>query len=441
MRNISETVDKHRKLILDTEKYIWSNPETGYKEFKTSKYMENVFTSLGYDIVRAEGLTGFYTCIDTGREGPKVLIFGELDSVICPTHPDSDKKTGAVHSCGHNAQCAALVGIAAALKEPGMLDGLCGKIMLCAVPAEEFIEIEYRKKLQEEGKISYLGGKSEFLSRGYFDEVDIAFMVHTSDSYSCNSGGVGFVSKKIIYKGVAAHAGGSPWDGCNALYAANCGINAVNAIRETFKEKDLIRFHPIITNGGDIVNAIPETTEIESYVRGSTYDGILENNAKVNRALIGAALSLGANIEIVDMPGYAPLINDRNMIDIAAEAAEMLDIEFRFDDFYNTGSTDLGDLSMVMPVIQPYAGGARGKSHGNNYEIYDPEAACVTNAKWQLTMLEILLKDGAARAQKVIREYTPTFATKEEFLAFQSRLNTFGDRIEYKDNSEAVIKL
>jgi amidohydrolase len=403
--------------------------------------MEDVFTSLGYDITRAEGLTGFYTCIDTGREGPKVLIFGELDSVICPTHPDSDEETGAVHSCGHNAQCAALVGIAAALKEPGMLDGLCGKIMLCAVPAEEFIEVDYRKKLQEEGKISYLGGKSEFLYRGYFDDVDIAFMVHTSGSYSCNSGGVGFVSKNIIYKGVAAHAGGSPWDGCNALYAANCGINAVNAIRETFKEKDLIRFHPIITNGGDIVNAIPETTEIESYVRGSTYDGILKNNAKVNRALIGAALSLGANIEIVDMPGYAPLINDRNMIDIAAEAAEVLDIEFRFDDFYNTGSTDLGDLSMVMPVIQPYAGGARGKSHGNNYEIYDPEAACVTNAKWQLTMLEILLKDGAARAKKVIREYTPTFATKEEFLAFQASLNTSGDRIEYKDNNEAVIKL
>jgi metal-dependent amidase/aminoacylase/carboxypeptidase family protein len=266
-------------------------------------------------------------------------------------------------------------------------------------------------------------------------------MVHTSQGYSVRPGSVGCLAKKITYKGVASHAGGSPWAGRNALYAANCGLNAINAIRETFRESDIIRVHPIITSGGAMVNAIPDKVTLESYVRGSTYDGILKNNAKVNRALIGAALSLGANIEIVDMPGYAPLINDRNMIDIAAEAAEVLDIEFRFDDFYNTGSTDLGDLSMVMPVIQPYAGGARGKSHGNNYEIYDPEAACVTNAKWQLTMLEILLKDGAARAKKVIREYTPTFATKEEFLAFQASLNTSGDRIEYKDNNEAVIKL
>jgi len=441
VKNISKAVDKYRELILTTERYIWNNPETGYKEFKTSKYMEDAFISLGYDIVRAEGLTGFYTCIDTGREGPKVLIFGELDSVICPTHPDADKDTGAVHSCGHNAQCAALVGIAAALKEPGMLDGLSGKIMLCAVPAEEFIQTEYRKKLQKEGKISYFGGKSEFLSRGYFDGVDIAFMVHTSGSYSCNAGGVGFISKKIVYKGVAAHAGGSPWNGCNALYAANCGINAVNAIRETFKEKDLIRFHPIITKGGDIVNAIPETTELESYVRGGTYDGILSNNKKINRALTGAALSLGANIEIIDMPGYAPLINDRNMINIAADAAEKLGIDFKFNDVYNTGSTDLGDLSMIMPVIQPYAGGARGKGHGNNYEIYDPEAACVTCAKWQLTMLEMLLQNDAAEAKRIIGEYIPMFASKEEFLAFQSSLNTCGDRIEYKDNGEAVIKL
>lgn len=442
MNGIANAVDKHRKLILDAERYIWSNPETGYKEFKTSKYMEDRFIELGYDIVRADGITGFYTDIDTGREGPTLLILGELDSIICPAHPEADPVTGAVHSCGHNAQCAALLGIAAALKEPGMLDGLCGKIKLCAVPAEELLEIEFRTKLRNEGKIKYLGGKSEFLSRGYFDGVDLAFMVHTSAHFATTSGSVGCLAKNIIYKGVAAHAGGSPWSGVNALYAANCGINAVNAIRETFKEADLIRFHPIITHGGDMVNAIPETVVIETYVRGKTFDAIVENNKKINRALTGAALSIGANIEIIDIPGYAPLVNDKEMMLVAKEAAEiaMPDIEFHYGTGTSTGSTDMADLCCIMPVVHPYAAGSQGKGHGNDYEIIDPEAACVTNAKWQLTMISLLLENGAERAKRIVEEYEPMFATKEEFLAYVDSLNKNGDRIIYNDDGTATVK-
>ena len=141
VNKISEAVEKHRQLILDAERYIWKHPETGYKEFKTSQYLAGKFESLGYKLTYAEGITGFYTVIDTGREGPEVLILGELDSIICPSHPESDPVTGAVHSCGHNAQAAALLGIAAALAEDGMLDSLCGRIRLCAVPAEELLEM------------------------------------------------------------------------------------------------------------------------------------------------------------------------------------------------------------------------------------------------------------------------------------------------------------
>ncbi|MBE5772237.1 MAG: amidohydrolase, partial [Clostridiales bacterium] len=306
MEHIIRAVDKHRKLILAAERHIWQTPETGYKEFKTSKYMEDRFEELGYDITRADGITGFYTVVDTGREGPELLILGELDSIICPAHPDADPVTGAVHSCGHNVQCAALLGIAAALKDPAVLEKLSGKIRLCAVPAEELLEIEYRSKLRAEGKIKYFGGKSEFLSRGYFDGVDLAFMVHASSRSSLNHGSVGCIAKTIIYKGTAAHAGGSPWTGKNALYAATSGINAANALRETFKDSDLIRFHPIITHGGDMVNAIPETVTLESYVRGRTFDAIEEANKRINQGLIGGALSLGTNIEIIDISGYAP---------------------------------------------------------------------------------------------------------------------------------------
>ena len=228
MEKIKVAVEKYKQLILDAERFIWEHPETGYKEFETSKYMEEAFEKLGYELVKAENITGFYTVVDTNKPGPEVMILAELDSIICPEHKDANPTTGAVHSCGHNAQCAALLGIAGALKEPGVLDGLCGRIRLCAVPAEELLEIEYRTGLKNKGIIKYFGGKSEFLHRGYFDGVDIAFMVHTSvaDTYSVKKGSVGFIAKMAAYKGVASHAGGFPDKGINALYAATCGLNA-----------------------------------------------------------------------------------------------------------------------------------------------------------------------------------------------------------------------
>ena len=442
MKEIITAVEKHQQRILDAERYIWKHPETGYKEFKTTAYMEKAFRELGYDLNMAEGITGFYTVVDTGRPGPEILIMAELDSVICPEHKDADPVTGAVHSCGHNTQCAALIGIAAALKEPGILDKFCGKIRLCAVPAEELLEIEFRTGLKKEGKIKYLGGKSEFLSRGYFDGVDLAFMVHASTSFSVIGGHVGCIAKWITYKGVAAHAGGSPWDGRNALYAASCGLNAINAIRETFQEKDIIRVHPIITAGGKMVNAIPESAVLESFVRGATFDAICDANKKVNRALCGAALSLGTNIEIVDIPGYAPLHDDPNLVKLSAEAAELAipEYEYHVSDKVSSGSTDMGDLCCVMPVVHPYAGGAQGRSHGNNYEIVDPVAACVGSAKLQMGMLLLLLENDAQRAKKVIAEYKPLFASKEAYLEYMDSLNKEGDRIVYNED-ETVAKI
>ncbi|MBQ4516602.1 MAG: amidohydrolase, partial [Clostridia bacterium] len=425
MQNISVAVEKHKQLILDAERFIWNHAETGYKEKETSKYLEDAFKKLGYDLVLAEGITGFYTVLDTGKPGPEVLILGEMDSIICPDHPEANPETGAVHSCGHNAQCAALLGIAAALKEPGMLDNLCGKIKLCAVPAEELLEIEYRSNLKKEGKIKYFGGKSEFMHRGFFETTDLAFMVHASSAFTVRLGSVGCLAKNIIYKGKASHAGGSPWNGINALYAANCGLNAINSIRETFQEADIIRVHPIITHGGDMVNAIPGNVTLESYVRGSSFDAIVKANKKVNQALCGAALSLGANIEIIDNPGYAPLINDKNMIQVAIDAAEiaMPEVEFTFNNVMGSGSTDMGDLSTVMPVVHPYAGGSQGTSHGADYYIVDPVAACVTNAKWQIAMLNLLLKDNAKRAKEIIADFKPVFATQKEYLDYIDTLN------------------
>jgi len=107
----------------------------------------------------------------------------------------------------------------------------------------------------------------------------------------------------------------------------------------------------------------------------------------------------------------------------------------------SSGSTDMGDLCCIMPVVHPYMPGAVGKGHGNDYYIEDPELACVTCAKWQLAMLSLLMGNGAERAKKIAAEYKPQFASKEDYLAYIDGLNADGDRIVYREDGKAEVKL
>ena len=443
MKDLQKAVEKHQKLILDAERWLWAHPETGYKDWESAKYMTDAFESLGYDLTQAGDIPGFYTVIDTGKPGPNVLILAELDSVICPTHPECNPETGAVHACGHHAQGAALIGVAAALSEPGIVDKFSGKIMLCSVPAEELLEIEFRQGLKEKGIIKYFGGKPEFMRRGYFDDIDVAFMVHTSTKFWVRNGSVGCMAKKVTYKGKAAHAGGSPHLGKNALYAAMNGLNAINSIRETFQEADIVRVHPIITDGGQMVNAIPATATIESYVRSASFDGMKSANKRVNQALCGAALSLNNNVDITDFPGYAPLINNEEMIDVATEAAKLMipHQEFERDYQIGSGSTDMGDISAVMPVVHPYSGGRVGTSHGADNYTVDPVSACVDSAKWQLGMLYLLCENEGERAFNIKKSYNAPFASIKEYLDFMDSIEDSGDRITYNDDGTATVRL
>lgn len=457
MKDIIRAVDAYRETILKAERDIWATPELGYKEWKTSAYMEERFEELGYEITRAGNIPGFFTVVDTGREGPEILVFAELDAVICYSHPDADPETGAVHACGHNAECAALLGVAAALKDERVLSKMCGRIRLCVVPAEEAIETEYRATLRGKGIIKYLGGKSEFLSRGYFDGVDIAFIVHLSGGatdasnsgafVNMGGGSLGFIAKTITYKGVAAHAGGAPWLGKNALYAAMSGLGASNSIRETFKDSDHVRWHPIITSGGDMVNNIPERVVIEGMLRASSSEALLRENEKIDRALIGGAISYGVEIEICDEPGYAPLHHDINLGKVMADAYNLLAPEtnlFRkscsLGGGIGGGTMDLGDLSAIMPTSHPYISGSVGKGHGNDYVIVDPGTCCVTNAKWQAMILMGLLENGAEKAKFIIENYHAPFDSKEAFLAHQDSMRRCADRITYGSDGKIIVE-
>ena len=441
---LKEIVASQREVMFSAADYIWKHPETGYREWKTHAYLAEEFKKLGYELVEAGNIPGFYTDIDTGKPGPKLLIMGELDSLIVSTHPDCDPETGYVHACGHHCQVSALLGIAAALKQPGAMDNMSGSIRLMAVPAEELIEIGFREELRKQGVIKYFGGKVEFMHRGYMDGCDIALLVHTGGgdhpSIALTPGSNGCVTKNINFVGVSAHAGGSPHLGVNALYAASQAMNAANALRETFQEKDTIRFHPIITKGGGAVNAIPNDVRMESYVRGASLEAIKEANTKINRALAASAASMGANVVLKDRPGYTPLENEEQLYDLTCEIVKQC---FGEDALVkrgrSTGCTDMGDVSAVMPTVQPYASGACGVGHGSDYRIADPESALVMSAQYQVLMAEALLSNNAELGKKIIQNAKLRFSSMEEF--FHAIDGLFLDKEAVKQNEDGTITL
>ncbi len=444
---LSRAVEKHAELIYRAEAYIWEHPEPGYREWNTAAYLEERFEQLGYTLVRAGNIPGFYADLDTYRPGPKVAILGELDSLIVNGHPECDRKTGAVHACGHNCQSAILLGVAAALKEPGALDGLSGSIRLISVPAEELIELGYRNELRKKGIIRYYGGKVEFIARGYFDGVDMAMMIHTGNlpkgkALEFNRGNNGCLVKNITYHGVSAHAGGSPEKGHNALYAANLALDAANALRETFIDEDHIRFHPIITQGGMAVNAIPETVKLESYVRGASYECIAAANERINRALAASAAALGCGVTLEDAPGYMPLNSDANLARVMADAMRQIagPDSVMFVDTWSKGSTDMGDVSAIMPAVHPHCSGARGKGHGADYFIEDLNLACLLPAQCLAATVGLLLENDAAAARDVVKNARPVFPSKEAYLAAIDRFEMTADAVTYNEDGTVTLR-
>lgn len=442
---IVQNVDAYKQQILDAERWLWAHPQTGYTEWEANGYLTEKFEALGYELTQAGNIPGFFTDVKTGKEGPTLCIMGELDALDIANHPES--VNGMTHSCGHNGQGAALLGIASALKQPGALDGLCGTIRLMAVPAEEMIQLSFREELRQKGIIRYLGGKVEFLYRGFFNDVDLALMVHGSSNkddidFQCGLGNNGCIAKTMRFKGRSAHAGGAPHRGINAQYAAMLGLQAVNDLRETFPDKDSIRFHPILMGVNSAVNIIPDEMKVESYVRGRTIEAIKRENKKVNRALTGAALALGAGVELMDRPGYSPETHDPAFMKLVEQCcADLVGAQRISFDYaaWSTGSSDFGDLTCVMPGVQFNASGAIGAGHGIDYFIKDANRLCVNSAKAQLFVVDALLSDGAAAAREIIANYKPLYPS---ISAYFEAINDFildKDAVVYDENGNAHV--
>ncbi len=406
--NILQAIDNHREEIFACGEYILHHPEMGFKEWKTAEYIKQVFQKLGIPFTEKLAVTGVMGVIGNPDADVNIAIIGEMDAVTCFEHPHADAVTGAAHACGHNVQIAQMIGAAYGLVTSGALDELNGKITFLAVPAEEFVELEYRQQLVNSGAITYMSGKQELLHLGIFDDIDVAMMIHahalTPDARLYMRGSsLGFEAKRITFFGKAAH-GSEPWNGVSALDAAVMTIAGINANRATFKESDRVRIHPIIANGGDVVSVIPEKAVIETFVRGANPAAIANACDKVGNAAKAGALAVGATCDIDNVKGYAPLCQDDRLSAVFEENAKAFIEPQNIHQYQDmTGSTDMGDVSQRLPAIQPTMGGFTGALHSKEFAVADPELAYITASKILACTAYDLLKDNAKLA-KAIKE-------------------------------------
>lgn len=424
-----DTIEENSSKLIQLGRDIFGMPETGYREVRTSQYMQSFFNALGLKPQTGIAITGMKAMAPGRSSTINVGVCGELDALLMPKHPSADKETGAAHVCGHHCQLAMLAGVALGLVGTGLIKELDGNLSFLVVPAEESIELDFRAGLIKSGKIKYIAGKQNFIHYGTIDDIDCILCSHlTSVPHKYFDFGKrynGNLKKQVRFIGKSAHSAMSPDLTINALHAAVCAINNINALRETFRDDNHIRVHYIITRGGLSVNIIPDDVRMEMGVRGLKAEAIADANRKVNEAINAGAKAIGAQVEIIDYGASFPFVQDEKLSLLFAENAVKLVGEENVDDnrdMVRASSTDAGDFSTLKPTIHPNFGGAKGKLHGQDFRIDDEYLTYVLPSKaYALTIID-LLWDGAKKGKEIINSYTPIFKNKDEYDKFAGSL-------------------
>ena len=421
-------IDRHADEIIGVSKDILEHPEPGYSEYRTARVVAEQLARLGVKFRAGLALTGLKGTVKGGKgNGPRVAVIGELDSLIVDGHPHAAAGTNAAHACGHNCQIGMMLGAVTGLIQPEVLSELSGEIVPFAVPAEEFIEVQRRLDLRAAGKIEFMGGKQELIKLGEFDDVDIAMMCHTASdmgSHIFAMGGTsnGHVVKYVRFIGKGAHAGSAPHLGVNALNAATFALQAINSNRELYRDHDTVRIHGIMTKGGEAVNAVPADVRLEWRVRSGTPEAVVRNSDIVDRCFRAGALAVGASVSITNIPGYLPMRHDQHLMEIFRQNSVRLIDENKVlvmpPSRNRGGSTDMGDLSHILPAIHPYTAGAQGPGHSSEYVITDYRQAVVNPAKIMAMSVIDLLSDNATKAKQVLSSFRPAMS-RSAYLNFQ----------------------
>jgi len=318
---IRDSVESQRQQLIQLSLNIHDNPELGLKEEKASTWLTNYLEKNGFRVER--GLGGLATAFRAtyGQGSPTIALLAEYDAL---------PKIG--HGCGHNIIAASAVGAGVASK--CVIDQLGGTVVVLGTPGEE-------------GS----GGKIEMVKAGVFEGIDVAMIVHPNTRNMPTEEALACSSLEVEFFGRAAHASGQPHQGVNALDAMILAFTAINSLRQHIKPD--ARIHGIITDGGEAPNIVPAHSAAVFLVRAIDNDYLAELKDKVLNCFTGASVATGARLEYKwRETTYAPMKNNMVLAELVKKNLESLGREVEaFDPRIGLGSTDMGNVSQVVPSI------------------------------------------------------------------------------------------
>ena len=321
--SVIEEIDARYHQLSELSLKIHSNPEPGFQEVKAARWLTHYLKENGFSI--EQGICELPTAFrgSYGQGKPAIAVLAEYDAL---------PKLG--HACGHNLIAACAVGAGIASKPA--IDQCGGSILVIGTPAEELY-----------------GGKAIMADRGAFNNLDIAMMVHPGAHDTATTQSLACVALEVEFWGKAAHAAARPEAGINALEAMLQSFTAINSLRQHIKDK--ARIHGIITDGGEAANIVPAHSAGTFLVRAEDDTYLDELKQRVINCFIGAATASGARLEYKwgDIH-YAPLRNNLSLAQLFSQNMQSLGRKVKLSDPDKTfGSTDMGNVSQLVPSIHP----------------------------------------------------------------------------------------
>lgn len=405
--------------IYSVARNIFEHPELGYKENRTSALIAEFLRKVNPDIeLESFSTTGLKTYLGEGKT-LTVGFIAELDAVYAPTHWRADPVTGAAHNCGHYSQVAIALALYKHFYAAGLYKALDYNVAFVFVPAEEYLDLEYRQKLLDEGMISYFGGKPEAMKLGIFDDIDVGICVHAMGgeypvrTVEINCDLAGFLYKKYTFRGKASHAGFDPFSGKNAYSMSTLFNVALGLARQQMKDAEKVRMNPIVMHSDMSTNVIPNHITVGTDLRTQTVEYMKEAAAKMDAAAEGSAIALQGEVEIATQMGYLPFVQNRYLSTFVMEAFEASgEIQDILNNNAISAAGDIGDLSYMIPCIQIGYSGFSGTIHGDDFKEIDPEFIYEVFPRFLTDVFE-RMKGRIDREQL----YRRSFAAYEELLA------------------------
>ena len=322
---LAQEVDKRAEVLIDASHQIHAHPELCYEEHFAHDILTGLLDAEKIDVRRHAFDLETAFIARAGTEGPTIAVLCEYDAL-----------PGIGHACGHNIIGTA--GLGAGVAAAVLAEEVGGRVVILGTPAEE-------------GG----GGKELLAQRGALEGVDAAMMVHPAGADLARMDVIAIHQMKVQYHGQAAHAAAFPHKGRNALDAAVLGYMNVAALRQHIKPNE--RIHGIISNGGDKPNIVPQFAAAEWYVRSPTLKSLERLKPRFVACLEAGAHAAGCEMEIDwQDPAYADMVDNRTMLDLykanAATTGRTL-IDSTEGGPQVVGSTDMGNVSYVVPSIHP----------------------------------------------------------------------------------------